>query len=143
MRTSKPATSNAKTCGSFFSIEEIGVFSRTKFPRCWRPFESNGDPTQDISLLAEPQRDFLFIVKNGRIYKDALLQTLIPSCERALEQARGQVDRATFVNKKVFWSSAFNNASKDYEIVDALRRKLHHAGSVCQLDFVYCVPSSC
>jgi hypothetical protein len=55
----------------------------------------------------------------------------------------GQVDRATFVNKKVFWSSAFKNASKDYEIVDALRRKLHHAGSVCQLDFVYCVPSSC
>jgi len=57
-------------------------------------------------LLAEPQRNFLLIIKNGRIYKDALLQTLIQSCERALEQARGQVDRATFVNEKKFFGQA-------------------------------------
>lgn len=32
----------------------------------------DSDPTQDINLLADPQRHFLLIIKDGRIYKDAL-----------------------------------------------------------------------
>src|SRR5258706_7589506 len=53
--------------------EDIRLKNSTVFSsvsRRPRPFESNGDPTQDISLLAEPQRNFLLIIKNGRIYKD-------------------------------------------------------------------------
>jgi hypothetical protein len=30
----------------------------------------NGDPTKDIDLLADPQKNFLLIIKNGRIYKN-------------------------------------------------------------------------
>jgi len=28
----------------------------------------NGDPTKDINLVADPQRNFLLIIKNGSIY---------------------------------------------------------------------------
>jgi imidazolonepropionase-like amidohydrolase len=30
----------------------------------------NGDPTQDIDLLADPEKNFLVIIKNGSIYKN-------------------------------------------------------------------------
>jgi imidazolonepropionase-like amidohydrolase len=32
----------------------------------------DGDPTKGINLLADPQRNFLVIVKNGTIYKNTL-----------------------------------------------------------------------
>jgi imidazolonepropionase-like amidohydrolase len=32
----------------------------------------DGDPTKDINLLANPQRNFLVIIKNGTIYKNTL-----------------------------------------------------------------------
>jgi imidazolonepropionase-like amidohydrolase len=32
----------------------------------------DGDPTKDINLLADPQRNFLLIIKDGRIFKNTL-----------------------------------------------------------------------
>lgn len=32
----------------------------------------NGDPTQDIDLLADPKHRFVVIIKGGRIYKNTL-----------------------------------------------------------------------
>lgn len=32
----------------------------------------DGDPTKDINVLADPQRNFVVIIKNGTIYKNAL-----------------------------------------------------------------------
>jgi imidazolonepropionase-like amidohydrolase len=32
----------------------------------------DGDPTKGINLLADPQRNFLVIIKNGTIYKNTL-----------------------------------------------------------------------
>jgi imidazolonepropionase-like amidohydrolase len=32
----------------------------------------DGDPTQDISLLGDPGRNFVVIIKNGEIYKNTL-----------------------------------------------------------------------
>ena len=32
----------------------------------------NGDPLQDLNLVADPARNFLIIMKDGKIYKDAL-----------------------------------------------------------------------
>jgi imidazolonepropionase-like amidohydrolase len=31
-----------------------------------------GDPTKDINILADPERNFVVIVKNGTIYKNTL-----------------------------------------------------------------------
>jgi hypothetical protein len=30
----------------------------------------NGDPTQDLNLLADPEKNILLIIKNGTIYKN-------------------------------------------------------------------------
>jgi imidazolonepropionase-like amidohydrolase len=32
----------------------------------------DGDPTQDIQVLADPQRNVVVIIKDGAIYKNAL-----------------------------------------------------------------------
>ncbi len=32
----------------------------------------DGDPTKNIQLLADPDRDFVVIIKNGTIYKNTL-----------------------------------------------------------------------
>jgi len=33
---------------------------------------ADGDPTQDIQVLADPQHNFVVIIKDGTIYKNAL-----------------------------------------------------------------------
>jgi imidazolonepropionase-like amidohydrolase len=33
----------------------------------------DGDPIADINLIADPARNFLVIMKDGKIYKNALL----------------------------------------------------------------------
>ncbi|GKX32738.1 MAG: hypothetical protein MnENMB40S_03560 [Rhizobiaceae bacterium MnEN-MB40S] len=32
----------------------------------------DGNPLDDINLIADPERNFLMIMKDGRIYKDAM-----------------------------------------------------------------------
>jgi len=32
----------------------------------------DGDPLQDLSLVADPERNFLVIMKDGTIYKNAI-----------------------------------------------------------------------
>lgn len=32
----------------------------------------DGDPTQDIHLVADPERNLLVIVKDGRVYKNTM-----------------------------------------------------------------------
>jgi imidazolonepropionase-like amidohydrolase len=32
----------------------------------------DGDPTKDINLLADPQHNFVVIIKDGTIYKNTL-----------------------------------------------------------------------
>ena len=39
----------------------------------------DGDPTEDISLVNDYERNFLVIVKNGKIYKNTLSEHLGPS----------------------------------------------------------------
>jgi hypothetical protein len=35
----------------------------------------NGDPTKDINLLTDPEKNFLLIIKNGTVYKNIVPKT--------------------------------------------------------------------
>jgi imidazolonepropionase-like amidohydrolase len=54
------------------AVPELGDFGVLQGgARVDRPLV-DGDPTQDIQVLADPQRNFVVIIKDGQLYKNTL-----------------------------------------------------------------------